>query len=108
MVKLRSRILLILSWLVFVFTNYSILLPSKSTKANKFVEVGVQLAFSVKRSKHKAILRLEKLFTRNLAEKLAILNVGGKYSLDGELGIYDLIFLEFLCVFLVVYVLRIY
>ena len=88
---------------MFVFTNYSILLPSK-TKANKFVEVGVQLQFSVKRSKHKAILRLEKLFTRNLAEKLAILNVGGKSSLGGELGIYDLIFLEFLCVFLVMYV----
>ena len=103
MVELRSRILLILSWSVFVFTNYSILLPSK-TKANKFVEVGVQLQFSVKRSKHKAILRLEKLFTRNLAKKLAILNVGGKSSLDGELGIYDLIFLEFLFVFLVMYV----
>jgi hypothetical protein len=49
----------------------------------------LQLQFSVKgqSTKHKAILRLEKLFTRNLAEKLAILNVGGKSSLDGELGI---------------------
>jgi len=43
---------------------------SVEDKANKFVEVGVQLQFSVKRSKHKAILRLEKLFHKKFGREI--------------------------------------